>query len=154
MASNKNIMTAVLLTPGPISTRLTVKNMSPAFRLGVSKSKFMNAANQLQSAGLGSLVLLDKISAQAHMFVKKPPHEMRVLLESDEHTQLNCTEEEYAHRYHSSLPASVTYRMKESLVEMGILSQQAFMQDVAQGQQRSLSDIPTEEAEPLDDTFL
>ena len=121
MASNKNIMSGILLAPGPIATRLNVKNMSPAFQLGVSKAKFMLAANQLQDAGLGSLVVLDKISSKAYVFVKKPPGEMRALLESEEHL---CNIEEYEDRYNMPTPASVTQRMKACLIEKGLLQQE------------------------------
>ena len=124
MASHKNIMTAILLVPGPIATHLNVKNMSPAFRLGVSKSKFMSAATQLQSSGLGSIVVL-RISAQAHVFVKRPPHEMSSLLELDEYRGL-CSEPEYMERFSLPMPASVTPKMKQCLVELGIIPQELF----------------------------
>lgn len=125
MASTKNIMTGVLLAPGPISTRLTVKNMSPAFKLAISKAKFLSAAKHLQDACLGSLVVLEKVSSQAHVFVKKPPDEMCVLLQAETHRHL-CTDEEYKERFEMPTPVSVTDKMQQCLIEMGLVESSWF----------------------------
>ncbi len=127
MASIRNIMAGVLLAPGPVSTRLTVKNMSPAFKLSVSKAKFMSAANQLQSDNLGVLVVLDRISSQAHVFVKKTPNEIHDLLLLKQHSDL-CTPEEYFTRYIMPTPVSVTERMKTCMIDRGLVSAESFIQ--------------------------
>ena len=125
MASHKNIMTAVLLAPGPIATHLNVKNMSSAFQIGVTKAKFMSAANQLQASGLGYLIVLEKISSQAHVFVKKTPHEMSVLLQSDAIRTVSAFDiQEYEDRFNMPSPASVTAKMKQCLVELGLAQQE------------------------------
>ena len=143
MASIRNIMAGVLLAPGPVSTRLTVKNMSPAFKLAVSKAKFMSAANQLQSTNFGSLILLEQISSQAHVFVKCPPSEASYLLQLDEHRDL-CTLEEYSQRYAMPTPMSVTLKMQQCMIERGLVPAESFKQPQIQR-----AAVKTEDAEQI-----
>ena len=123
VVSIKNIKIAVLLAAGPVSTHLTVKNMSTAFNMGVSKAKFLSAAQQLEKANLGRVVILDKISRSAHVFVKKPPAEAQAILVLPDNDDL-CTSEEYAKRYNASMPSTITTKMRECLQELRLLPHQ------------------------------
>ena len=113
---------AVLLAAGPVSTHLTVKNMSATFNMGVSKAKFLSAAKQLQEANLGSVVILDKISRASHVFVKRPPVEARQILELPQNAGY-CSYEEYEKRYDVPMPTTITAKMRECLNEQGLLPQ-------------------------------
>ena len=113
-------MSGILLAAGPVSTRLTVKNLSSAFNLAVTKTKFMSAAKQLEAANLGRLVLLEDISRTAHIFVKRPPAEAHEIFLQRANQDL-CTPTEYEQRYHANAPTTITDRMRESLVSRGIV---------------------------------
>ncbi len=121
LATVKNMMSGVLLAPGPVSTHLSVKGLSPTFNLAISKAKFMAAANQLQAANLGSLVVLDNISRSAHVFVKKPPEEVRGQLQDF------ATDEEYSDRFSLPPASTVNMKMQEELVRLGYVPEAHFI---------------------------
>ena len=113
-------MSGVLLTPGPVSTHLAVKGLSPAFNLGVSKSKFMAAAQQLEAVGLGQLVILEAISRSAHVFVKRPPDSIMGQLQD------YALDEEYSQRYCLPPASTVTLKMQADLVRLGYVPESHF----------------------------
>ena len=117
-------MTAVLLTPGPISTRLTTRNMSKTFKIAVTKQKFHVAANQLQAANLGALVQLHS-GSKLHVFIKKTPQEVVDLLAMDKNSDL-CTVEEYKQRFVMPTPASFKPPMQDYLVNQGLVPAEYF----------------------------
>lgn len=121
MTSTRKVMAAVLLAPGPVSTHKSVKNLSPAFKVGLSKAKFMVAATQVAAANFGSLLVMDQLSSSSHVFIKKPSFEVREILELKENSDL-CTIEEYEQRYEYPLPTTVTMKMRMCLVEQGLLA--------------------------------
>lgn len=114
----RNVMTGILYAAGPVSTRLTVKNLSSAFNLAVTKIKFMSAAKQLEAANMGTLVLLESISRTAYIFVKRSPGSAQEILEMNQNRDLSSASE-YEHRYHLPSPSTITERMQEHLVKQG-----------------------------------
>ena len=116
-------MAGVLLTPGPVTTHMSVKRLSRIFNTAVTKNKFMTAARQLQTAGLGSLM---EIKTNLHCFIKRPPSsEVIDILLSPEYCDLN-TGVDYARRYDLPVSAVVTDRIKSILVLQGLVPQEAF----------------------------
>ena len=120
-------MTAVLLSAGPVSSHLTTRNMSSSFKVAVNKARFLSAANQLQSAGLGMLVVLENISRNAHVFVKKPPVEMAPILQMPENADM-LSVDEYQQRYCLPVPSYITEKMIESVVCQGLVPPDHFRQ--------------------------
>ena len=123
----KNVRIAVLLTPGPVANHLTTRGMSSAFKVAITKAKFMTAANQLEANGLGSLVLLDSISSSAHVFVKKTPDEFATVLQLPENSGL-VSLEEFTARYHLPTPSYVNKKMQDACVRLGLVHPDNFKQ--------------------------
>ena len=125
LATARGIMSGVLLTPGPVSTHKALKNLSMAFNVAVTKSKFISACNRLQASNLGFLVQVDNKNRQAQVFVKRPPEEVQIILESGENSDLTSYQE-YSQRFALPPSAAVTPPIKEKLVQMGMVKPEHF----------------------------
>ncbi len=122
--SIRNIMTGLLLSAGPIATLNSVKKSSRIFLFSVSKNKFEIAANRLQSLNLGTLQYL-RSGNKAPVWVKKLPVEVAPILAQGGCDDL-CNVEEYAQRFELPCPMSVTEKMKDAMVAMGLVSPELF----------------------------
>ena len=89
--------------------------------MGVSKSKFLSAASQLEEANLGTVVVLERVSRSSHVFVKKSLDEAAAILTLPENVGY-CTVEEYAMRFQMSMPTTITSKMRICLIDRGLLS--------------------------------
>ncbi len=116
-------MAGVLLTAGPIATRKSVNGMSRTFRFLVTAAKFEAAANKLQANDLGQLM---GVPGANRVFIKKPPALARSLLQSELNAGLCVTPEEYQVRYYMPTPASVSSKIKESVVSQGLVPRELF----------------------------
>ena len=114
-------MAGVLLTPGPITTHISVKRLSRIFNTAVSKTKFMTACRQLEAAGLGSLV---NVGQNSHCFVKKPPAEIGDYLVLPENCDL-ATLHVFESRYNLPLSVVVKERYKQFVVAHGLVPPEA-----------------------------
>ena len=123
--TTKNVMTGILLSPGPVSTVRVVQSLSGVFMSSVNKSKFLLAANRLEAASLGSVVILKSVSSKCHVFVKKTPAEMSQLLQLKENEHL-CTAEEFQYRFELPTPAVVSQKIQRELVQMGLVAAEYF----------------------------
>ena len=110
-------MSGVLLAPGPVSVLQSVQGLSGVFHNAVTKQKFMTAAGKLQASNLGSLVILEGISRQCHVFVKRMPHEVPEIIENEG----LCTPGEYEQQFMSPPSKAISVKMKEHLVRMGLV---------------------------------
>ncbi len=140
IATSKNVMTAVLLSAGPVSSHLTTRNMSSSFKVAVNKARFLSAANQLEAAGFGSLVILDSISHSAHVFVKKTAAEVAAVLQTPEHSGM-CSVEEYEQRFNLPTPSYITEKMQDTLVQMGLVPQQYFKEKKVKSSMAGFSEL-------------
>ena len=120
-------MAGILLTPGPVCTHTGVQSLSRMFRYSINKAKFLFAANKLQSADLGTLMVVERISKSCHVFVKKTPDDIRADLLSPKNNDL-CTPDEYEQRFNLPPPAPITLKIQNSLVELGIVPAGSFKQ--------------------------
>ncbi len=127
VANMRNVMSGILLASGPVSTRVTVKNLSSAFNLAVTKTKFLSAAKQLEEANIGHLILLKELSLKAHFFVKRQPDEVRDILLQPCNQDL-CTFQEYEQRFFSPSPSTITPKMQQTLVAQGFVPPGLFSQ--------------------------
>lgn len=118
----RNIMSGILLTPGPISTRKAVKSLSSVFNLSVTKTKFEAAAKNLVTANLGTN-LSDLGSKHSFtIFLKKKPDEIREFLQLPENADL-CSIEEYIERYHLKTPSyNIPGKTLGVLLQRGIVN--------------------------------
>ena len=118
----RNVMSGVLLTPGPITTHMSVKRLSRIFNTAVTKVKFVTASRQLEKAGLGLFV---ETSHGAHCFVKKPPAEIYPFLQNPENCDL-ATYEVYDYRYNLPLSVVVKDKFVHFVVSHGLVPEAAF----------------------------
>ena len=116
-------MSGILLAQGPVSIHKSVKNLSRAFQVGLSKAKFLTAANHLVQANLGTLIVLGAISRTCHVFVKKTPAEVKCTLELKENQDL-CSIEDYESRFHMVTSYCITPAMKQQLVAAGLVPEE------------------------------
>ena len=141
-------MSGILLAAGPVSTRITVKNLSPAFNLAVNKTKFLAAAKQLEVCNLGNLFLLEDISRTTHVFIKRQPVEVEGILLQPCNQDL-CMPKEYEQRFHANAPTTITDQMKKCLVRRGLVLADAFRE-----QSVSVSLSPQQEHQMLEQQQL
>ena len=118
-------MVGVLLTPGPVTTHMSVKRLSQIFNVSLTKTKFMTAANQLEAIGLGKLIVLEQISNNAHIFVKTPPWQASEVLMMQQNKDL-ATPSDYAIRYDLPSSAVITDRIKRALIDIGVVPEECF----------------------------
>ena len=121
--STRGIMTAILLTPGPVATKTTVKGLSRIFNNAINIPKFLAAARKLQDIGLGSLA--SSSGKFSNVFVKKPPEEAGHILVSTGNEDL-CSAVEYEERFKLPSPSTVSTRMRTYLIESGSVPRQYF----------------------------
>ncbi len=124
----RNIMSGILLLPGPVATSLAVKQSSRIFLFALNKSKFEMAANKLKALNLGSLVYLH--GKKVPVFIKKLPTEIGPLLAADGCQDL-CTLDEYTARFQSVPPKSITSNphnpgLMNSIIERGLVAPELF----------------------------
>ncbi len=122
--TTRNVMTGILLSPGPVSSHQVVRSLSRQFMSSVLKAKFDMAANRLVAASLGSLVTV--LNGQ-HIFVKKVPEEAAQFLQQQENQDL-CTIDEYQHRFNLPTPAVVTPKIQGALAQMELVPAHFFKQ--------------------------
>ena len=125
-ATARNIMSGILLTPGPVVNFSSMRSTRRVFLHSVNKSKFDNAGNKLKAANLGNFISVQyQNKMKLSVFLKKHPDEIREDLKSEENKDL-CSIEEYSAKYFSPSPAGINDRLKRILVSLGLLSQDAF----------------------------
>ena len=121
--SLKNIQSGLLLSPGPVSVLQAVRGLSGVFHNAVTKQKFLMAASKLEAANLGSLVVLEVISRQCHVFVKKPPsEEVEAVVNSED----LCSYGEYVQQYMVASSKAISEKIKQHVVLMGLVPAEVF----------------------------
>ena len=123
--TTRNVMTGILLSPGPVCNLQVVQSLSRVFMSSINKSKFLLAANRLQAASFGSLVPLRSISSGCQIFVKKTPAEVAELLQLKENQDL-CTFDEFQYRFGLPTPAVISLKIQGTLVQMGLVPPEYF----------------------------
>ena len=121
----RGIMAGILLAPGPVTLHKSVQGLSRIFNVAVTKTKYVSAANKLQAANFG---VLTSVGGKQHIFVKRPPAEAQNLLMMKENSDL-ATIEEYEHRYNGQSSAAITQKIKDSLVQQGLVPPGTFHVD-------------------------
>ena len=106
----------------------------------------MSAANQLETSGLGSLVVLNSISSSAHIFVKKTPIEIAPALQSPENASL-CSLDEYEARFTMPPPSYINEKIQMALVLQGLVPREHFKEKNRPGKIRSII-VPISSAFP------
>lgn len=129
-------MTGILLAPGPVAIHKSVMGLSRIFNVAVTKTKYVSAANKLQSLNFG---VLTNVGGKQHIFVKRQTSEVQGLLQMKEHCDL-ATVIEYEQRYNSQPSAAITTKIQESLVTQGLIPPGVFA--VATGTPHSAPSSP------------
>ncbi len=126
-------MAGILLAPGPVTLHKSVQGLSRIFNVAVTKTKYVSAANKLQASNFG---VLTSVGGKQHIFVKRPPAEVQHLLMTKENSDL-ATPEEYEQRYNTQSSAAITTKIKESLVQQGLVPPGVFQGEFQVQQQQS-----------------
>ena len=116
--SQKNIMSAILQTKGPIVTHQVVRG-SWRFLRHVTSKAYLSAATRIANSNLGSVVDVNK----SHYFVKRPPHEVVQFL------TLNpgiCNPDYYTERYRLPTSSAITRNMRNKLIDLRIVPHDFF----------------------------
>ena len=119
----RKIMTAILLSPGPVSNVRSVQELSRSLALAVRSSNFQEAATKLEQLEFG--VITDGMK-NSKIFIKRTPTEVESLLSSKEVEDL-CTPEEYKEMFNSAPRASVSAKLKEYLVNAQYVPAEYFL---------------------------
>ncbi|XP_072016043.1 uncharacterized protein [Amphiura filiformis] len=114
----KELMSAILLSKGPVVTPSAIQKNGPHYLRHVSKKQFMNAATKLHQMNLGILVNLTSA-----VFVKKTPVEAKLM---EEHYKDLCTMDQYIDRYFQPLPRIISSFLREKLVAMGLMEKMLY----------------------------
>ncbi len=125
MPGPKNITAGILLTAGPVSTHTAFKSQSRVFNMSINKAKYLGAAQKLQDLGLGTLVVLENISCNTKVFVKKMPSEVRPIMEANPSMFL-FSPMDYEKRFYMPPSKTLSNKIQKHLVESGLVPQQLF----------------------------
>ncbi len=115
----RDIMSAILLTAGPVTSNVSFSRRGPMSLRSISKEQFQTAANMLQAAHLGTAIFVMQSTRGSVVFVKKPPDEAREAIEA------NCDiimMDKYAARYYQQIPTCITVKIREHLISKGLLT--------------------------------
>ena len=117
-ASTTSIKTAILLTPGPVSTFSALQYSGPRAVRHISKEQYIEAVMQLQDELLGTVVMLKKGSSpSAVCFIKKPPEQIGELAAFKGYDSVD--ENMYMERYKLPVPGSIRKRIWSKLIALG-----------------------------------
>ena len=114
------LMSAILLTRGPVSTCGAVHRYGPVSVRRLKTPHFIEAARELEAANLGKLVSITSSNGRSmFVFIKKHPDEMHEPLIGNEDL---CGHLTYEQNFNMEVPAScVTPNVFQRLVEMGYI---------------------------------
>ena len=103
----------------------------------------MSAANQLQDAQLGKLVVLEGVG-KSLIFIKKEPAQARDLLMLSQNSDL-CTPEEYEERFSKPPSCVITEKLMTNLISLGHVPAEHFKTKVKAQKETNVAKF-----EPLD----
>ena len=121
----RTIMSAILLSAGPISTHYAVRRYGPKYLRtpSIPKEQYVLAATALQEAKLGMLVTIKNATGLSDTFIKTAPSEIEEDLKKNNDL---ATIEEYTFRFHAPPPACITPAMQASIIQHGLLPPGSF----------------------------
>ena len=117
----RDVMKAILLTTGPVSTLASVKSTKMALHW-LPLEQYMEAAEALEEANFGRLVTVT--ANHNKVFIKRDPKDVVQAL--SENPDL-CTPEMFATRYSKPSAKAVAFHLRAKLVTMKLLSQKHFV---------------------------
>ena len=123
LVSRRSIMAAILQTIGPVSTCQAIR-ANWAFLRSTTSTQFHSAAAELEKLNLGRCLTMSNKGRNSHVFLKKPPEEVKSALEANMDL---CAPDVYAMRYHRPGSQRVSQAAKAKLIEMGLVRQDQFM---------------------------
>ena len=134
-------MAGILCTHGPVSTLKSVQRLSRIFNTAVRKTRFLSAANQLQDAQLGKLVVLEGVG-KSLIFIKKEPAQARELLTLPQNSDL-CTPEEYEERFSKPPSCVITEKLMTILISLGHVPAEHFKTKVKAHKESNVANFET-----------
>lgn len=119
----QEVMGAILLTSGPVSTRTAVNSAGPrALRGSITNQQYENAADALEKAGMGFSASWTHRSAMRRnsVFVKTRPSQ----LDKEALLRMNlCSPQEYERRYMGKAPKCISQKLRLELVAQGFVAE-------------------------------
>ncbi|XP_072015218.1 uncharacterized protein [Amphiura filiformis] len=123
LLTKRNIMAAILQTPGPVSSHGAINRYWKFLRCSTVK-QFMAAGMELERLNLGQLVGIKTGAREVQMFVKKMPNEAQGLLEFNQDL---CTPAKYLEKFKGNTPKCIGWRVRSTLISNGLVPEQLFL---------------------------
>lgn len=115
--TKRNIISAILKCKGPVATH-RVMNSGYNFLRMLSSKQFISIAKEMEASGLGMIVSLQTGSRPSNVFIKKPPLEIRPILEANLDL---CSPDHYAMRYKLPMSKIIHRSTRIHLMAMGLV---------------------------------
>ena len=110
-----NLMSAILLTSGPISTHKAFVECGPEWLRNVTKTPYLTAARRLENLNVVQLVRRGGID----VVVKKSPDEVQGFLARNQ----MCSLMEYSQMYEQPLPDAISPSLRRQMIVDGYLNE-------------------------------
>ena len=110
---------AILSTPGPIVTVLSLQNNGPPSVRQISRIQFEAAIQGLQIADFGYVVPLTIKHNAVLVFVKKSPQEIQEVWKERAEDMGLCSLQRYQELYNLPAPLDISEQVKSQLIEQG-----------------------------------
>ncbi|XP_072015281.1 uncharacterized protein [Amphiura filiformis] len=94
-----NVISAILLSASPVTSYRLLRTSGPRYLRALSKLDYMTAAQKLEEASIGEVLVSDKAGVS---FLKRTPDDVKAIL-GEKFSSL-CTYEEYYDRYNLPIP--------------------------------------------------
>lgn len=120
-------MSAILLIKGPVCTKTCISQYGPPAMRGINITQFLNAAQALQEANLGSLITFPSgfMKLKKDVFIKKAPSEIGDALLGANLVAMDMNR--YKTRFNMPAPTSVNQTLRDELIAGGFVKQEYFV---------------------------
>ena len=119
----RDIMEAILKTPGPVSTPKASKATKMSLNY-MTTEQFAEAAKELQKEQFGTFMSFPERGRPVLIFLKKPPMEVEDCLRFNPGL---CTAEMYSARYAKGSSKAIGFQLRSKLVAKKLVSADHFL---------------------------
>ena len=123
LLTKRNIMAAILQTPGPVSSHGAINRYWKFLRCSTVK-QFTAAGTELERLNLGRLVGIKAGTREVQMFVKRMPNEVQDILESNQDL---CTPAKYLDKFKGNTPKCIGWKVRSILISNGLVPEHLFL---------------------------
>lgn len=115
----QRIMSAILLTPGPVCSYHSFTQSGPPSFRSISKQEYTNAVSRLELEGVGNQIDVQAGWMAKTVFLKKAPSVAGPIV-----LRLSslCTLEEYTTRFVAKVPVKIAVNIRNQLIDKGLVT--------------------------------